>query len=43
MKILILGGEGLVGSSFEFGIRVGRADADLMNYDEVIKLGWILE
>lgn len=38
MKTLILGGEGLVGSSFEFGTKVGRADADLMNYDEVIKL-----
>ena len=38
MKTLILGGDGLVGSSFEFGTKVGRVDADLMNYDEVIKL-----
>ena len=38
MKTLILGGEGLVGSSFEFGTKVGRKDADLMNYDEVSKI-----
>lgn len=38
MKILILGGEGLVGSSFDYGIKVGRKDADLMNYNEVDEL-----
>lgn len=34
MKILIFGGEGLVGSTFDYGIRLGRKDADLMNYEQ---------
>ncbi len=35
MKILILGGDGLVGSSFDYGIKATRKDADLMNFSEV--------
>jgi GDP-L-fucose synthase len=38
MNILILGGEGLVGSSFDYGTKVGRKDADLLKYEEVDKL-----
>jgi GDP-L-fucose synthase len=38
MNILILGGEGLVGSSFDYGTKVGRQDADLMSFEETDKL-----
>jgi GDP-L-fucose synthase len=35
MKILILGSNGLVGSSFSYGTKASRKDADLMNYSEL--------
>lgn len=37
-KILILGGNGLVGSSFDFGKKITRKDADLSDLQEVISL-----
>lgn len=37
-KILILGGNGLVGSSFYFGKKITRKDADLSDLQEVISL-----
>lgn len=37
-KILILGGNGLVGSSFDFGKKVTRKDADLTDLQETISL-----
>ena len=36
--ILILGGDGLVGSSFTYGKRVGRKDCDLTDYSSVLNL-----
>lgn len=37
-KILILGGDGLLGSSFWLGIKIGRKDADLTNYQQTYEL-----
>ena len=37
-KILILGGDGMLGSSFYFGTQVGRNDADLTDYEATYKL-----
>lgn len=37
-KILILGGNGLVGSDFDFGDRVTRKDANLLSWSETNKL-----
>jgi len=37
-KILILGGDGLLGSCFWLGKKVGRKDADLTNYQETYEL-----
>lgn len=35
MKILILGANGLVGSSFSYGTKASRIDADLLNLSEI--------
>ena len=35
-NILILGANGLVGSSFDYGIKLGRKEVDLLNYKETI-------
>ena len=37
-KILILGGDGMLGSSFYFGTQVGRNDADLTDYKATFEL-----
>jgi len=37
-KILILGGDGMLGSSFYFGTQIGRNDADLTDYETTFKL-----
>lgn len=35
-NILILGANGLVGSSFDYGIKLGRKEVDLLNYKETL-------
>lgn len=35
-NVLILGANGLVGSSFDYGIKLGRKDVDLLNYKETL-------
>lgn len=35
MKVLITGGEGFIGSNFDFGIKLSRKDCDLMNLENV--------
>jgi GDP-L-fucose synthase len=36
MNILILGANGLVGSSFDYGIKLNRYDVDLLNYEKTL-------
>ena len=38
MKVLILGGDGLVGSTFDYGKRVNRKDANLTDYTQTYEL-----
>ena len=35
-NILILGANGLVGSSFDYGIKLGRKEVDLLNYNKLL-------
>lgn len=35
-KVLILGANGLVGSSFDYGIKLGRKEVDLLNYEKTL-------
>jgi GDP-L-fucose synthase len=35
-NVLILGANGLVGSSFNYGIKLGRKEVDLLNYDKLL-------
>jgi GDP-L-fucose synthase len=35
-KILILGANGLVGSSIDYGIKLGRKEVDLLNYNQTL-------
>ena len=35
-NVLILGANGLVGSSFDYGIKLGRKDVDLLNFDKTL-------
>lgn len=34
MKVLITGGKGFIGSNFNFGVKLSRADCDLMNFED---------
>ena len=35
-NVLILGANGLVGSSFDYGIKLGRKEVDLLNYEKLL-------
>lgn len=35
-NVLILGANGLVGSSFDYGIKLGREEVDLLNYEQTL-------
>ena len=37
-NVLILGANGLVGSSFDYGIKLGRKEVDLLNYDRLLEV-----
>ena len=37
-NVLILGANGLVGSSFNYGIKLGRKEVDLLNYDRLLEV-----
>ena len=37
-KVLILGANGLVGSSFNYGIKLGRNEVDLLNYSKTLDI-----
>ena len=37
-NVLILGANGLVGSSFDYGIKLGRKEVNLLNYDRLLEV-----